>query len=60
LKPTAKAGEEKKTTISGSVDVAAYVYCAVSKAGSRMRMLNTTNATNKTVTKTAVVKPVNL
>merc|ERR1712227_560087 len=48
-KPTAKGGS-KMVTIEGSVDVASYVYCAVSKTGTR-RMLNTTaNATNKTTT----------
>jgi hypothetical protein len=50
-KPTATGGA-KLVTIAGSTDVGAYVYCAVSKSSSRFRMLNTTNATNATATKT--------
>jgi len=52
-KPTATGGA-KQISIAGSTDVGAYVYCAVSKtASSRMRMLNTTNATNATTPKAA-------
>merc|ERR1712146_339055 len=58
-KPTA-AGGAKQITISGSTDVGGYVYCAVSKTASRLRMLNATanasdasNAT-KSTTPTAV------
>merc|ERR1712183_49130 len=44
-KPSATGGA-KQLTLAGSVDVASYVYCAVSKAASRVRMLNATkNAT---------------
>lgn len=43
--PTATGGA-KQLTIAGSVDVASYVYCAVSKTASRLRMLNATNASN--------------
>lgn len=61
VKKPAATGGVKMVTIAGSVDVASYVYCAVSKTGTR-RMLNTTaNATNKTTTTTTAVKePVNL
>merc|ERR1712151_1448364 len=52
-KPTA-AGGKQLVTVSGSVDVASYVYCAVSKTGTRMRMLNATNGTNAT---TPAAKP---
>lgn len=56
-KPSAVGGP-KRVTMSGSVDVASFVYCGVSKAGTRrLRMLNTTNATNKTTT-TTPAKPV--
>jgi hypothetical protein len=51
--PTATGGA-KKLTIAGSVDVAGYVYCAVSKTAAR-RMLNTTNATNTTAKPTTAV-----
>jgi len=56
--PTATGGA-KQLTIAGSVDVASYVYCAVSKTAAR-RMLNTTNTTNTTAAKTttAVAKEV--
>merc|ERR1712113_901823 len=44
-KPTATGGT-KAINIAGSVDVASYVYCAVAKSASRLRMLNATkNAT---------------
>merc|ERR1712151_450172 len=43
-KPTATGGT-KAINIAGSVDVASYVYCAVAKSASRLRMLNTTNTT---------------
>merc|ERR1712151_437862 len=46
-KPTATGGA-KQLTLAGSVDVASYVYCAVSKTASRIRMLNATNASNAT------------
>lgn len=51
-KPTA-AGGAKKISIAGSVDVASYVYCAVAKTASRMRMLNTTKNTTVPVKKAA-------
>lgn len=35
-------------TITGSVDVGSYVYCAIAKTASRLRMLNATNASNTT------------
>merc|ERR1712232_1033407 len=47
VKAPAATGGAKQVTIAGSTDVAAYVYCAVSKTASR-RMLNATNATNAT------------
>jgi hypothetical protein len=54
VKKPAATGGAKLVTIAGSTDVGGYVYCAVSKAGTRLRMLNTTtNATNKTTTTTA-------
>lgn len=62
VKKPAAVGGAKKVTISGSTDVGAYVYCAVSKTASRLRMLNTTNAsnaTNKTVD-ASYKEPVNL
>jgi hypothetical protein len=47
-KPTATGGA-KQITVAGSTDVGGYVYCAVSKTASRLRMLNATaNATNAT------------
>jgi len=55
-KPTATGGA-KMATIAGSTDVGAYVYCAVSKTGTRRRMLNTTNATNATNKTTAPAGP---
>merc|ERR1712206_38673 len=45
--PTA-AGGAKQITISGSTDVAGYVYCAVSKTASRRMLANATNASNAT------------
>lgn len=46
--PTAKGGDAK-ATISGATDVGGFVYCALSKAGSRrVRMLNASNASNST------------
>lgn len=47
VKAPAATGGAKQVTIAGSTDVAAYVYCAVSKTASR-RMLNATNASNAT------------
>jgi hypothetical protein len=58
VKKPAATGGAKLVTVAGSTDVAGYVYCAVSKAGSRLRMLNTTNATNKTTTAAAAPKEV--
>merc|ERR1712151_432286 len=40
VKKPAATGGAKMVTLAGSTDVGAYVYCAVSKAGSRFRMLN--------------------
>jgi hypothetical protein len=57
VKAPAATGGAKQVTIAGSTDVAAYVYCAVSKTASR-RMLNTTNATNKTAAPAAAAKEV--
>ena len=51
-KPTATGGA-KQITVAGSTDVGGYVYCAVSKTASRLRMLNTTNATATNTTKPA-------
>jgi len=48
VKKPAATGGAKQITIAGSTDVGGYVYCAVSKTASRMRMLNTTNASNTT------------
>jgi len=48
VKAPAATGGAKQIKIAGSTDVAAYVYCAVSKTASRRRMLNATNATNAT------------
>jgi len=53
--PTATGGAQK-LTIGGSVDVAAYVYCAVARTASR-RMLNAT-ATNTTANATKPAAPV--
>merc|ERR1712183_776177 len=48
VKKPAATGGAKQVTVAGSTDVGGYVYCAVSKTASRMRMLNTTaNATAK-------------
>jgi len=48
--PTATGGA-KMVTITGSVDVGSYVYCAIAKTASRLRMLNATaNATANTTT----------
>jgi len=52
--PTATGGT-KMITMAGSVDVAAYVYCAVAKTASR-RMLNAT--ANATANATTPAKPV--
>merc|ERR1712039_755490 len=54
--PTATGGT-KAINIAGSVDVASYVYCAVSKTASRLRMLNATATKNTTVT-TKAAEPV--
>jgi len=48
VKKPAATGGAKQITIAGSTDVGGYVYCAVSKTASRMRMLNTTNTSNTT------------
>lgn len=49
VKNPTPTGGAKQITIAGSTDVGGYVYCAVSKTASRLRMLNTTaNATNST------------
>jgi len=49
VKKPAATGGAKQITVAGSTDVAGYVYCAVSKTASRLRMLNTTaNASNTT------------
>jgi len=48
----AATGGSAQITIAGSVDVASYVYCAIAKNPSRLRMLNATNATNATTTAT--------
>merc|ERR1712176_1706570 len=50
VKKPAATGGAKLITIAGSVDVASYVYCAVSKSASRIRVLNTNTTTNKTAT----------
>jgi hypothetical protein len=63
VKKPAATGGKLLVTIAGSTDVAGYVYCAVSKTGSRRRMLNTTNASNATkatTTATVAKEPVNL
>jgi hypothetical protein len=63
VKAPAATGGAKQLTVAGSVDVAGYVYCAVSKtASARFRMLNATNATNATkpAAKAAVKEAVNL
>merc|ERR1712039_650283 len=58
--PTATGGT-KAINIAGSVDVASYVYCAVSKTASRLRMLNTTkNPTVPTKAAEPVKEVVNL
>merc|ERR1712007_60934 len=61
--PTA-AGGAKQITISGSTDVAGYVYCAVSKTASRRMLANATNASNATAKPAAApakkAEPVNL
>jgi len=47
--PTAKGGA-KKITVSGSTDVGGFVYCALSKAGTRrVRMLANTTAAKPTL-----------
>jgi hypothetical protein len=48
--PTSSQGT-KAITITGSTDVAGYVYCGVSKTGTR-RILNTTNSSNATTAAT--------
>lgn len=55
--PTAKGGD-KKITVSGSTDVGGFVYCALSKAGTRrVRMLaNTTNSTAANTTNSTAAK----
>jgi len=54
-KPAGTSGA-KQITLAGSTDVGGYVYCGVSKTASRMRMLNTTNASNATAAKPAATK----
>lgn len=50
--PTAKGGD-KKITVSGSTDVGGFVYCALSKTGTRRaRMLANTTAANTTAANT--------
>lgn len=56
-KPTATGGA-KQITVAGSTDVGGYVYCAVSKTASRLRVLNATNATNATKPAPAATKEV--
>merc|ERR1712183_210176 len=56
-KPSATGGA-KQLTLAGSVDVASYVYCAVSKAASRVRMLNDTK--NATAAKPAAAAKYNV
>lgn len=63
-KPTATGGA-KQIVIGGSTDVASYVYCAVAKTPTRLRVLNATanasNATAKPAAAAPVAKePVNL
>merc|ERR1711990_414379 len=54
VKAPAGTGGAKQVTVAGSTDVGGYVYCAVSKTASRLRMLNTTaNASNATAAKPA-------
>lgn len=63
VKKPAATGGKLLVTVAGSTDVGGYVYCAVSKTGSRrLRMLNTTNASNatKATTTTVAKEPVNL
>merc|ERR1711990_1035839 len=62
VKVPAATGGAKQVTIAGSTDVGGYVYCAVAKNPSRLRMLNTTNATANATTpaKTAVEVVTNL
>merc|ERR1712178_520200 len=64
VKAPAATGGAKQITIAGSTDVAAYVYCAVSKTASRLRMLNATanasNATAKPAVAAVAKEPVNL
>merc|ERR1711990_761631 len=57
VKAPAATGGAKQVTIAGSTDVAAYVYCAVSKSASR-RMLNATNASNATAAAAPAAKEV--
>jgi len=59
VKKPAATGGAKQLTIAGSVDAASYVYCAVSKTSSRLRMLNTTaNTTTAAKPAVAAVKEV--
>merc|ERR1712100_336347 len=56
VKAPAATGGAKQVTIAGSTDVAAYVYCAVSKTASARMLANTTAAANATAAnKTAEV-----
>lgn len=48
VKAPAGTGGAKTVTVAGSTDVGGYVYCGVSRTASRLRMLNTTNASNAT------------
>jgi len=63
VKKPAATGGAKQITIGGSTKAAAYVYCAVAKTPSRLRVLNTTNTTNTTAAPAAAPvakEPVNL
>jgi len=64
VKAPAATGGAKQVTVAGSTDVGGYVYCAVSKTASRLRMLNATanasNATAKPAVAAVAKEPVNL
>merc|ERR1712113_261873 len=62
LKSATGTGGALKIFIGGSTDVGGYVYCGVSKTGTRRRMLNTTNTTNSsnTTSSTTAAKIPNL
>jgi len=57
VKAPVATGGAKQITVAGSVDVAGYVYCAVAKTASRLRMLNTTANTTANATKPAAKAP---